>query len=121
MINPKKLTKATTPKFTEGDFQRLKALAQCDGKSLGEWARDRLLEIVHTAPPASATDHAILAEIVATQDILVGLLCALGSDGKLTAQRAQAIVDEAHNRKYRDVPALFKYATSRSETRGSAR
>jgi hypothetical protein len=114
MSSLRKLTKAVTPKFTEEDFERLRSLAHRDGKCLGEWCRDRLLEVVDGVPPTTS-DHALLAEIVAVEDIVVDLLCAFGHDGKLTSQKAQEIVDAAHERKYRDVPALFKYAHSRNE------
>jgi hypothetical protein len=115
MSSLRKLTKAVIPKFTEEDFERLRSLAHQDGKCLGEWCRDRLLEVVDGVRPTTS-DHALLAEIVAVEDIVVDLLCAFGHDGKLTSQKAQEIVDAAHERKYRDVPALFKYARSRNES-----
>jgi hypothetical protein len=116
----RKLTRAVTSKFTEEDFERLRSLAHRDAKCLGVWCRDRLLEVVDGVPPTTS-DQALLAEIVAVEDILVDLLCALGHDGKLTSQKAQEIVDAAHERKYRDVPALFKYAHSRKELKRTDR
>ena len=112
MPNSPRLTKGVTPKFTESDFQRLRVHADREGKRLGEWCRDRLLEVLN-GPSASPSDHALLAEIAATQDMLIDLLCALGQDGRLTVQTAREIVNAAHKRKYKDVAELLRYAASR--------
>jgi hypothetical protein len=108
-----KFTKPVGLKFQDPDFNRLRGRADRDGKRLGEWCRDRVLEALNGIPPSPA-QYAILAEIVATQDIVVGLICALGREGRLSSQKAQEIVDAAHQRKYRDVAALFKFAESKS-------
>ena len=115
-----KFTRPVGLKFSEADFRRLQAAANHDGKHLGEWCRDRVLEVLNGVNP-STPDQALMAEIVATQDIVVDLFCTLGHDGKLTSQKAQEIVDAAHERKYRDVPALFKYAHSRNELKRANR
>jgi hypothetical protein len=116
MAKSRKLTKAVTPKFSESDFQRLTVASERDGKPLGAWCRDQLLQTLDGVRP-SAANYAILAEILATQDIIVGLLCAMGRDGRLTPQKAKEIADAAHERKYRDVAALFKEAESRRAAR----
>lgn len=99
-------------RVSEPDYERLVALSKGESKPLREWCRDKLLEAAKIPNPTSA-QHAILAEIGATQDILVGLICALGREGRLAPQNAQEIIDTAHERKYRDVAALFKQAESR--------
>lgn len=112
MNSSRKLTKAVTTKFSESDYQRLKAAAEGDGKRPAEWCRHRLAEILHGAA-VTAPDQALMAEIGATQDILVGLICAFGREGRLAPQKAQEIIDTAHERKYRDIAALFKQAETR--------
>jgi len=106
MSNSNKLAKAVTAKFAESDFQRLRLASERTGKCPAEWC-------------PSPAQHAILAEILALQDTVVGLICALGREGRLTPQKAKEIVDAAHERKYRDVAALFKDAEA--ECRRSAR
>lgn len=96
----------------ESVFCEVESRAQTEGISANEWCRKRVLQTLR-APLPSPSDQALLAEIAATQDILVGLLCALGRDGRLAPQKAQEIVDAAHERKFRDVAALFKQAESR--------
>lgn len=110
----KKLTEAVTIKLNRTDYEQLQLRADRQMLPLAEWSRDRLLESLNWSN-ASLSDHALLAEIAATQDIVVGLFCAQLREGGLTIPRAQKIVDEAHNRKYRDVAALFKYARSKVE------
>jgi hypothetical protein len=118
MASQAKLTNGVTTKFTDRDFERLRARADREGRRLGQWCRERLLQSLDSIPP-SAAQHAILAEILALQDTVVGLLCALGREGRLAPQKAKEIVDAAHERKYRDVAALFKDAES--ECRRTAR
>jgi hypothetical protein len=103
-------------RVSEQDYQHLSTTARRDSKPLREWCRDKVLEAARPASPTPG-QHAILAEILATQDILVGLLCAMGRDGRLTPQKAKEIADAAHERKYRDVAALFKEAESRRTAR----
>lgn len=96
-------------RVTEHDYDRLTAMAKRDSKPLREWCRDKILEAARFPTPTPA-QHATLAEILAVQDTLVGLLCAMGRDGRLTPQKAKEIIDAAHDRKYRDVAALFRDA-----------
>ena len=90
-------------KVSEEAFHRLRSLADQSGKPLAEWCRDKVLEAVKPKGP-SASEHALMAEISATQAILIDLVCALGSDGKLSQQKAQAVVDAATARSIRRLP-----------------
>jgi hypothetical protein len=107
-------------RVSEHDYEHLAAMAKRDSKPLREWCRDKILDAAKTLSP-TPTEYAILAEIVATQDIVAGLFCALGRDGRLTPQKAKEIVDTAHERKYREVAALFRYSESRAEIRRMSR
>ncbi len=109
----RKLTKGITPKFTETDYERLQALAERDGKPLAAWCRDVLLRVASGSQP-SPFQFGIMAEITATQAILIDLLCALGRDGKITTQKAQEIVDRAHNAKFKEATQLLQYADARA-------
>lgn len=109
MSDSQKLTKSVTSKFTEADFQKLRLLASRDSKCPAEWCRDKILEAMQPRG-AHPGEYAIMAELTATQSILIDLLCALGHDGKLSQQKAQAVVDAAHNAKYKETAELLKYA-----------
>lgn len=99
-------------------FRDIQSRAQVEGISPNDWCRNHVLQSLKSPLPCPS-DFAILAEILALHDTMVGLFCALGRDGRMTPQKAKEIVDAAHERKYRDVTALFKYAES--ECRRSAR
>jgi hypothetical protein len=116
MSNSNKLAKAVTAKFAESDFQRLRIASERAGKRPAEWCRERVLETLNGAP-VSAADRALLAEILATQDMVLGLFCAVGRDGRLTQQKVKEIVDAAQEHKYHNVAAFFREAESRRTVR----
>lgn len=105
----KRFTEPIGLKVTRDQLGSLKKLADQSDQPLAEWCRERVLETLRGVPPSLA-QHAILAEILALQDTVVGLLSAIGRDSRLTPQKAKEIVDAAHERKYRDVVGLFKDA-----------
>src|SRR5579883_2725841 len=107
------LTKGITPKFTETDYERLQALAERDSKPLAAWCRDVLLRVASGSQP-SPFQFGIMAEITATQAILIDLLCVLGRDGRISTQKAQEIVDRAQSAKYQEATQLLQYAYSRA-------
>src|SRR5579863_5959547 len=104
-----KFTKPIGLKFMDADFKIIQSRAQQDGKRLGEWCRDRLLEQIRRGSP-SPSELALMAEVCATETILIDLLCAIGRDGKISQQKAQSLVDTAHSAKYKEAAELLKYA-----------
>ncbi len=109
------LTKHIGFRVKESVFREIECQADADGKPVNHWCRERVLQALRQPLPAPS-DHALIAEIAATQDMLVDLFCAFGREGKLTVQKAQEIVDAAHKRKYKDVAELLRYAYSRLQT-----
>jgi hypothetical protein len=111
--NPLNRTKTIGIKVTEAAFQTLRKVAEDHQKPLGEWCRDTLLALASGRGP-SPFELALMAELTATQAILIDMLCALGRDGRITTQKAQEIVDRAHNAKYQEAIELLRYAYSRA-------
>ena len=109
----RKFTRGITPKFTEADFLRLQSLAAGDGKPVATWCREVLLALAN-GPAPSPFQLGVMAEITATQAILIDLLCTVGRDGKITTQKAQQIVDAAHNNKYKEALELLRFAHSKA-------
>ena len=106
------LTKHIGFRVKESVFHQIECQADAEGKPVNYWCRDRVLQALrHPLPTPS--DHAVMAELMATQDMLIDLFCALGRDGRLTVQTAKEIVNAAHKRKYKDVAELLRYAASR--------
>ena len=97
-------------KVQEPVFDRIRQLAASEGKAPSEWASERLSAIARGVP--SPFQREILAEICGTQDIVVNLLYALYSEGKLTKERVQQITSAAHSSKYRTADELLKAALS---------
>jgi hypothetical protein len=56
----------------------------------------------------------MVAEITATQAILIDLFCVLGRDGRIATAKAQEIVDRAHNSKFQEALELLRLAYSKA-------
>jgi hypothetical protein len=57
-------------KMTDSEYERLAAVAEQDGQTLGEWCREVLLERAEGRKP-SAIEEALLAEALALRTILL--------------------------------------------------
>ncbi len=89
-------------------LERIRQRAEADGKIVSDWCRERAIQAADQRT-FSPSEYALVAEIAATQSILIDLLCSLGHDGKLSQQKAQAIVDAAHRTKYMEAAELLTY------------
>ncbi len=107
--NPLNRSKTIGVKVTESAYEKLRDIAESKGKTLGEWCRERILEAAEPPVPR-VTDFALMAEIAATQVMLMQMLCVMGRDGKLSTQQAQGIVDKAHDEKFREALDLLTIA-----------
>lgn len=110
--NPTSRTRRIGVRAQETVFEQIRDSALSQGKTVSEWCSDRLAEIIRGFP--SVSEQAVLAEMCAIEAILIDMLCALGRDGKITTQKAQEIVDRAHNEKYKDARRLLSAAHSRA-------
>lgn len=106
---PSNRTRHVAFRVSPQDYQILAGAAERDRKPLREWCRDKILEVLRPKNP-SPFYYALMAEISATEAILIDLLCAIGRDGKISQEKAQALVDAAHSAKYKEATELLKYA-----------
>jgi hypothetical protein len=95
----------------ESVFERLKVMANGDAKTVSEWCSERLTDIVRGIPVPF--EVALLAEIAATQAILIDLIYTWSHDGQLTQKAVQEIVRSAQRSKFKEAGQLFLSATSR--------
>ena len=111
MIKPLNRTKTIGIKVSESAYDALRRFAESQGKPLSEWCRDA---IIAASKPATArpSDYAVMAEIDAVEAILIDMFLALAR-GQLNTQKAQEIVDKAHNIKFKEAAELLRYAHSR--------
>jgi hypothetical protein len=98
----------------ESAFERLQAIADAEQKPLGEWCRDTLITAATRRQP-SPVEFGLLAEMTATQAIVTHLLCTVGRDGKVSTQKAQEIVDKAHDEKYQEALDLLMLAHTKGK------
>ena len=106
-------TKYIAVRVNESAFERLQAVADADQKPLGEWCRDTLIAVASRRRP-SPVEFGLLAEMTATQAIVTHLLCTVGREGKVSTQKAQEIVDAAHDNKYSEALELLRLAHSKA-------
>lgn len=97
----------------ESVFERLKVMANSDAKTVSEWCSERLTDLARGIP--APFELALLAEIAATQAILIDLIYTWSHDGKLAQKAVQEIVGSAQRSKFKEAGQLFLAATSRSE------
>ena len=109
-----KRTKYIAARVNESAFERLQAVADADQKPLGEWCRDTLIAVASLRQP-SPVEFGLLAEMTAIQAIVTHLLCTVGRDGKVSTQKAQEIVDKAHDEKYQEALDLLMLAHTKGK------
>ncbi len=81
-------------KMTDGEYERLSAVVETEGMTLGEWCREVLLERVDGRKP-SAIEETLLAEVLALRTILLNAFYRLAQGEKLTAEELQSFIERA--------------------------
>lgn len=79
--------------MTESEYEKLAAVAEGEGMTLGEWVREVLLERAEGKP--SVIEETVLAETLALRTILLNAFYKLAQGEKLTGEEMQAIIDRA--------------------------
>jgi hypothetical protein len=78
-------TRTVGCKMTDSEYERLAAVAEGDGMTLGEWVREVLLRELDGRQARSA-DETVLAEVLALRTILLNAFYKLAEKEKLTAE-----------------------------------
>jgi hypothetical protein len=81
-------------KMTDSEYERLSAVVESEGMTLGEWCREVLLERADGRKP-SVIEETLLAETLALRTILLNAFYKLAQGEKLTAEELQAIIERA--------------------------
>jgi hypothetical protein len=87
-------TRTVGCKMTDSEAERLTAVAEQDGMTLGEWVREVLLERADGRKP-SVIEETLLAEVLALRTILLNLHFTVAKGETITAEEMQAIIDRA--------------------------
>jgi len=87
-------TKSIGVRVAEADFVRLQARADAEGKSLGEWSRDVLLERVQDRQPTRA-EQTMVSEILALRTILLNALFSLAKGKVISETEMSELIERA--------------------------
>ncbi len=101
---------STNAKVTRDEHDELEAAAKREGKALGEWAREVLLEKARSGP----TGTAIFTELIALRLLMNGVLRSIVVGEKMSPQIYQQLVTEVRNTKRdaaRDVLTQYQNPT----------
>jgi predicted RNA-binding Zn ribbon-like protein len=91
-------TRSIGTKVTAEEYGRLEACASDSRMSISEWSREALLAAANLGR-RSTGEQAILAEIIALRTIVVNLIYAFTSEGKVTAEQMRAFIQRADGTK----------------------
>jgi len=87
-------TRTAGCKMTDNEYERLAAVAEGDGMTLGERVREVLLERADGRKP-SVIEETLLAEVLALRTILLNLHFTVAKGETITAEGMQAIIERA--------------------------
>jgi hypothetical protein len=91
-------TKSIGVRVTEADFARLQARADAEGKSLGEWSREVLLERLQDRQPTRA-EQTMVSEILALRTILLNALFSLAKGKVISETEMSELIERADTEK----------------------
>src|SRR5260370_42577481 len=78
-------------KITSRELELISAASEADGRALGEWDREAILEAAHSSSTRVGTDH-LMTEIVALQLFLTDVLSPVACGDRMSAQQYQELM-----------------------------
>ena len=106
-------TRAIGFRVTENDFASLQALAEQEGRPLGEWCREIIFERVKGRDRSPAVfDQVILEELLALRMIVTSLLFDL-TKGKMTPEQMEKLFAQVDEAKLKRAEEILGHAVKR--------
>jgi hypothetical protein len=105
-------TKCIGVRVREADFAQLQSLADAEGKSLGEWSREVLLEKVTGRKRGLADQTVVLSEVLALRTIHLNLLFALAKGKEITEEGMNELIEQADAEKLKRAIARLQKSTT---------
>ena len=106
-------TRAIGFRVTENDFASLQALAEQEGRPLGEWCREIIFERVKDRDRSPAVlDQVILEELLALRMIVTSLLFDL-TKGKMTPEQMEKLFAQVDEAKLKRAEEILGHAVKR--------
>jgi len=91
-------TRSVGTKVSAEEYGRLEACARDNKLSISEWSRKALLAAANVGQ-STASDQAILGEVIALRTIVANLIYAFTSEGKVSAEQMRAFIERADGTK----------------------
>jgi len=97
----------------ESDFANLQALAEEEGRPLGEWCREIIFERMRSQQKSSSVlDQVILEELLALRMIVTSLLYDLAK-GKMTPEQMEKLFTQVDEAKLKRAEEILGHAVKR--------
>jgi hypothetical protein len=93
-------------KMTDSEYERLAAVAESEGQSLGEWCREVLFERID-GQKSHGAELTVLAEVLALRMILLNVHYHVAQGDKLTAEEMQELIERADQDKAKKAADRF--------------
>ena len=89
-------------KMTESEYEKLVAVAERDGLTLGEWCREVLLDraSANVGKNPSTPEQILLAELMALRTILLNALFKLAQGAVLTTEEMDRLIELADGERF---------------------
>jgi hypothetical protein len=81
-------------KMTESEYEKLTAVAEQEGQTLGEWVREVLLERAE-GRRASVIEETLLAEVLGLRTILLNLFYKLAKGEAVSEEEMREVIERA--------------------------
>jgi len=89
-------TRSVGTKLTEDEYARLESFAAQHGLTPGEWVREIVLAAFgRPQPEATATEQALLSEVLAPRTILINTIYDLATGDGMTPERMRELIAKA--------------------------
>jgi hypothetical protein len=99
-------------RVTESDFANLQALAEEEGRPLGEWCREIIFARVKGQQKSSVLEQVILEELLALRMIVTSLLFDL-TKGKMTPEQMEKLFTQVDEAKLKRAEEILGHAVKR--------
>jgi hypothetical protein len=104
-------------KLTPAELQVVEAVAEADGRAVGEWVRETVLKAARSSSDASGTDQ-LLTEIVGLQLFLTNVLSSVVRGERMSVEQYQELMRNVKTNKRRAArEAIAQYAAEIKEER----
>jgi hypothetical protein len=100
-------------KMSDSEYEKLAAVAEQEGQTLGEWVREVLLERAE-GRKASVIEETLLAEVLGLRTILLNLFYKLAKGESITEEEMREVIERADAGKLPKARERLEAATKRN-------